>query len=111
MATPALGKEYTWEKRRSPGAASGKTMESKKTIRIPLAADGTPLAADRRKPAQDQTTAAAGPAAEAAPQAAPQEVVTDEITVPVRSSIESSLTFELLRRQSTDDEEDEEPKS
>lgn len=84
-------------------------MESKKTIRIPLAADGTPLAGDRRTPDQNQVP---GPIAEpAAPQAAPLEVLTDEITVPVRSSIESSLTFELLRRQSTDDEEDEEPKS
>jgi hypothetical protein len=36
---------------------------------------------------------------------APREVVPEEITVPVNASIESSLTFELLRRQSTKDDD------
>jgi hypothetical protein len=34
--------------------------------------------------------------------------VDDEVTVPVQSSIESTLTYELLRRQSTVADEDEE---
>jgi hypothetical protein len=38
---------------------------------------------------------------------APQEVVPEEITVPVHSSLESSLTFEVLRRQSTKDDDGE----
>jgi hypothetical protein len=82
-------------------------MVSKKTIRVPLAADGIPVTVDRRE--LDKARETPVPAT-AEPQGAPQEVVTDEVTVPVHSSIESSLTFELLRRQSTDDEEDE-PKS
>jgi hypothetical protein len=40
-------------------------------------------------------------------QSAPTVVVEDEVTVPVHSSIESTLTFELLRRQSGEAEEDE----
>ena len=43
-----------------------------------------------------------------AAQAAPKEIVDDEVTVPVQSSIESTLTYELLRRQSTVADEDEE---
>ena len=38
--------------------------------------------------------------------AAPRSVVDDEVTVPVQSSIESTLTFEVLRRQSTEEDED-----
>jgi len=37
----------------------------------------------------------------------PRPITADDITVPVCSSIESSLTFEVLRRQSTDDDEGE----
>jgi hypothetical protein len=40
--------------------------------------------------------------------AAPHEGVYDDVTVPVQSSIESSLTFEVLRRQSIDADEDKE---
>ena len=83
-------------------------MVSKKTIRVPLAADGIPVTVDRRELGTKGESPV--PTAEPQGQGTPHEVVTDEVTVPVHSSIESSLTFELLRRQSTDDEEDE-PKS
>jgi len=41
-------------------------------------------------------------------EAAPREIVDDDITVPVQSSLESTLTFEVLRRQSIETDEDEE---
>ncbi len=90
-------------------------MTMKKTIRVPVLSDGVPLVelprpADRtREIAGDESLSAEDeafpvpPLGEQAPDA-PQAEVNDEITVPVHSSIESSLTFELLRRQSTDDE-------
>ncbi len=84
-------------------------MTSKKTVRVPVGADGVPLLVDAQD--LDKTrelpacTASDGSADE--PQAAPREIVDDEITVPVQSSIESTLTFELLRRQSTQVDDDE----
>ena len=97
-----------------PNATGGKTMTMKKTLRVPLAADGVPIIVQpqemdktRELPAiedfahgSDRTKAPA--------QAAPKEIVNDEITVPVQTSIESTLTYELLRRQSTGADEDEE---
>jgi hypothetical protein len=93
-------------------------MTSKKTVRIPLTADGIPVVVDRReleKTREIPDSVAASPADAAKPASAPgapHEIVEDEQTVPVHSSIESSLTFEVLRRQSTDDDEGgEKPKS
>lgn len=86
-------------------------MTSKKTVRVSVGADGVPTDVDAQNldktgelpvcsssdtlPCDDQ------------PEAAPHQIVDDEVTVPVQSSIESTLTFELLRRQSTlvDDDE------
>jgi len=84
-------------------------MCSKKTVRVPLAADGIPVIVDRQELEKTRELPATAPAATGesprptSAQGAPREVVEDDLTVPVHSSIESSLTFEVLRRQSTDD--------
>jgi hypothetical protein len=89
-------------------------MTTKKTLRVPVAADGVPIVAyptpldkTRELPACDGTPHEKDRASLPA-QAAPEEIVDDEVTVPVQSSIESTLTYELLRRQSTVADEDEE---
>ncbi|HEX7506333.1 MAG TPA: hypothetical protein VF550_06140 [Polyangia bacterium] len=91
-------------------------MTAKKTLQVPLAADGVPLVVHPQP--LDKTREL--PACEDCPQeqendraslpapAAPREIVDEEITVPVQSSIESTLMYELLRRQSTVADEDEE---
>jgi hypothetical protein len=87
-------------------------MTMKKTERVPMAADGVPLVVHsphldktRELPACETIDMALG--MEGGQPGAPREIVDDEVTVPVQSSIESSLTYELLRRQSTqDDDED-----
>ena len=88
-------------------------MTMKKTLRVPVAADGVPLVVNpqsldktRELPACDDGPQENDQVRRPA-QAAPQEIVDDEITVPVQSSIESTLTYELLRRQSTVADEDE----
>ena len=93
-------------------------MTMRKTVRVILAADGVPVVMPhqemdktRELPACESCACDArktpGPA-----HAAPTEIVADDITVPVQSSIESTLTFELLRRQSTvTDEEDQNDKN
>ena len=80
---------------------------TKKTLRVPVAADGVPLIVQSQRPERTREIAndeALGPVGEirtATASNAPREILPEEITVPVHSSIESSLTFELLRRQST----------
>ena len=90
-------------------------MTTKKTLRVPLAADGVPIVVHphpmdktRELPACEEDTPQKRSHGKAPAQAAPKEVVDDEVTVPVQSSIESTLTYELLRRQSTESDEDEE---
>ena len=89
-------------------------MTMKKNVRVLVAADGVPVVVARREMDKTRELPACescdldenktpGPA-----QAAPTEIVADDITVPVQSSIESTLTFEVLRRQSTLADEDEE---
>jgi hypothetical protein len=100
----------------------------KKTVRVPVAADGVPIAVPtndlektRELPAcpaprssaateaDDLATPCGFLAGDGIPaQAAPREILDDDVTVPVQSSLESTLTFELLRRQSipVDDEDD-----
>jgi len=78
---------------------------------VPLAADGVPIAIEPRQ--QDKTRELRGGVAHApvderkkpGAQGTPHEILDDDVTVPVHSSIESSLTFEVLRRQSTDDDD------
>ena len=89
-------------------------MTMKKTLRVPVAADGVPIVEHPQPldktlelPACDDCPQEDKPTRSPA-QAAPKEIVDDEITVPVQSSIESTLTYELLRRQSTVADEDEE---
>ncbi len=91
-------------------------MTSKKTVRVPLTSDGVPIIAPvqesektRELPAlasESQAEAEDLPPAQGAPRA----VVDGEVTVPVQSSIESTLTFEVLRRQSTEEEDEDEKK-
>lgn len=90
-------------------------MNSKKTLRVPLAADGVPIVVDphpmdktRELPACEEDAPQEKGHGKAPAQAAPKEIVDDEVTVPVQSSIESTLTYELLRRQSKEADEDEE---
>jgi hypothetical protein len=94
-------------------------MTTKKNLSVPVAADGVPIVVQpqhldktRELPAcepfaqensgSERENGLRGPA-----QAAPSEIVEDDVTVPVQSSIESTLTFEVLRRQSTEKDEDE----
>lgn len=87
-------------------------MTTKKTVRVPEAREGVPSVV----PAQHLDKTRELPASENAetamameglgPQAAPCEILDDDVTVPVQSSIESTLTFELLRRQSTEEDDD-----
>ena len=91
-------------------------MTTKKTVRVPVAADGVPVVAAKRDLEKTRELLICEASSEderdrmSNAQAAPQEVVNDEVTVPVQSSIESTLTFEVLRRQSTEEDEDEEAK-
>jgi hypothetical protein len=89
-------------------------MTAKKPIQVPLAADGVPLVEHpqpldktRELPARVDCPQANGHA-KLPVQAAPREIVDEEITVPVQSSIESTLMYELFRCQSTVADEDEE---
>jgi hypothetical protein len=89
-------------------------MTMKKTLRVPVAADGVPIVMHprpmdktRELPACDTCAQDEEHAAGSAP-ATPKEILDDEVTVPVQSSIESTLTYEMLRRQSTEADEDEE---
>jgi hypothetical protein len=85
-------------------------MTMKKTVREPVAAaDGVPILVSsehlditRELPACE----AAANAANAMDEASPRAILDDDVTVPVQSSIESTLTFELLRRQSTQSDEE-----
>ncbi len=88
-------------------------MTLKKTLPMPALPDGAPpvsrtLPSERTREIENDegmSTDEPSPAAEAP--GVPRPITADDITVPVCSSIESSLTFEVLRRQSTDDDEGE----
>jgi len=87
-------------------------MTMKKTLRVLLATDGVPIAIPSQeldKTRELPACAASAQDEENTPgptQAAPRRIVADDITVPVHSSIESTLTFEMLRLQSTHADED-----
>jgi hypothetical protein len=90
-------------------------MTTKKTLRVPLAADGIPItvrpdSVDKtgEHPLCEEDSPPEKPRGKTPPQAAPQEIVDGEVTVPVQSSIESTLRHELLRRQSKEADVDEE---
>jgi hypothetical protein len=88
-------------------------MTLKKTVQVPLAADGVPIVVHAQQQDKTRELPALDPLAldeecdETSMQAAPRHIVDDEVTVPVQSSIESTLTFEVLRRQSTEEDDDE----
>ena len=77
-------------------------MTMKKTVQVPVTSDGVPIVVEAQP--LDRTRELEPEEPDGA--AAPREVVDEEITVPVQSSIESTVTFEMLRRQSTEDDED-----
>jgi hypothetical protein len=89
-------------------------MTTKKTLRVPDSADGVPIALlpsqldqTREVSAKEASAPWGGMVDCASPDsAAPDQVLEGEITVPVQSSIERTLTFEVLRRQSTEENED-----
>jgi hypothetical protein len=77
-------------------------MTMKKTVQAPVTSDGVPIVIeshplDKTRELRPDEPDGAG---------APREVIDDEITVPVQSSIESTVTFEMLRRQSREDDEE-----
>ncbi len=90
-------------------------MSLKKTVPMPLLSEDVPTITEVR-PSHERTReipsegASAGEEDPPRPQvvpAVPRPITADDITVPVHSSIESSLTFEVLRRQSKNDDEGE----
>jgi hypothetical protein len=88
------------------------STSTKKTLRVPLAADGVPLVVEPQQQDKTREIRDGSPVVpseqtrKAIEKSAPRDIVEDDITVPVHSSIESSLTFEVLRRQSTSDDND-----
>ena len=89
-------------------------MTTPKTLRAPTTFDGVPVVErpqqiekTRELPALDSDD----PESEldgADTQAVPRDVIDDDVTVPVHHSIESTLTFEVLRLQSIEADDDEE---
>lgn len=78
-------------------------MTMKKTVRVPVAADGVPIVeSSQHLDKTRELPVCQAAAANAMDEASPRQVLDDEVTVPVQSSIESTLTFEVLRRQSTE---------
>lgn len=86
-------------------------MTTKKTQKVPRT-DGVPIVVSRQQQDKTRELPAYDPLMlddedpGAKPQGTPEGVVDDDITVPVQSSIESTLTFEVLRRQSTEEDDD-----
>jgi hypothetical protein len=89
-------------------------MTTSKTVRAPANQDGgvpvivhaQQLDRTRELPAIN-TAAPEGERDGLDAAATPHEIADGDITVPVQSSIESTLTFEVLRRQSIEADEDE----
>jgi hypothetical protein len=89
-------------------------MSFKKTLPMPVVSEGVPVITDAR-PSQDRTREIVGegdspphdePPTPGVVPGVPKPITADDITVPVHSSIESSLTFEVLRRQSTNNDDE-----
>ncbi|MBN2559496.1 MAG: hypothetical protein JXQ75_01010 [Phycisphaerae bacterium] len=71
----------------------------------PRVAHPQPLVKTQELPAIDPSLPDGQPDG-ANPEAVPREIADGDVTVPVRSSIESTLTFEVLRRQSSKTDDD-----
>jgi hypothetical protein len=93
-------------------------MSLKKTLPMPVVSEGVPTITDAR-PSEERTREIPNEGGAAPPDnppqagvvpAVPRPITADDITVPVHSSIESSVTFEVLRRQSKSDDEGEKKK-
>lgn len=89
-------------------------MSLKKTLSMPVPAEAVPTETDVRSSAERTREiigdGGAMPRDSEAVPGVPRPITADDVTVPVHSSIESSLTFEVLRRQSTANDEDGEKK-
>lgn len=93
-------------------------MSLKKTLSMPVVSEGVPTVTDVHSSAE-RTREIVGEGGSATPgdhpepevvPAVPRPITADDVTVPVHSSIESSLTFEVLRRQSTANDDEGEKK-
>jgi hypothetical protein len=81
-------------------------MSMKKTLPVPTMTDGVPIVVDplertREMPAPELLLAKIV----AKTPEIPREISDEELTIPVHSSIESTLNFEVLRQQSTEEDE------
>ena len=90
-------------------------MTSLKTVLAPATTDGVfgieqpqPIAKTQELPAVDPSSPDGKPDG-GDTEAVPSLIEDGDVTVPVHSSIESTLTFELLRRQSINDDDRELP--
>jgi len=77
-------------------------------VGIPVVVHSQQVERTRELPAIDHATLE-GEEDETNAQAAPREILDGDVTVPVRCSIESTLTFEVLRRQSIESDDGEGP--
>jgi len=89
-------------------------MTTLKTVNAPENSDCVPVVVQTQPLDKTQELPALGPDAPegeaegASANAAPQEIMAGDVTVPIRCSIESTLTFEMLRRQSIPADDDDE---
>jgi len=81
-------------------------MSMKKTLPVPTLTDGVPVVVDPMERTRElpDTEALLEEIVAHEPEI-PTEIRDEEVTIPVHSSIESTLTYEVLRRQSTEDDE------
>ena len=88
-------------------------MTTPKNSCASVTSDGVPVVIKTQELDKTRELPATGFVTEAEPEAAsgdaaPREMVDGEATVPVQSSIERTLTFEMVRRQSIEADEDKE---
>jgi hypothetical protein len=84
-------------------------MSMKKTLPVPTMTDGVPVIVENQERTREVPATKTLLAKGVAPTPEiPREIRDEELTIPVHSSIESTLNFEVLRQQSTETEEDDE---
>ena len=87
-------------------------MSMKKTLPVPTMTDGVPIVVEPLERTREipVTEALLAKTVAKSPEI-PREIRDEELTIPIHSSIESTLNFEVLRQQSTEkEEEDDESK-
>lgn len=81
-------------------------MTLKKTLPVPMLTDAVPVVVEPLERTREvHTTEALLAAIVAHEPEIPREIRDEEVTIPVHTSIESTLNFEVLRQQSTEDDE------